>query len=223
MKIKNIFVILLIVVIVQLSGCQNIPDEITGSEITSEQSENVPNSTTNSVNEEESMQVDKGGISLIEYSSDYNTHYNEVPTFVINDEDVTDKWVHQFKAFGGERENSEFDIITLVTEMNISKDIFIEQNKGQYSDDEIEAIYSGNQAVINRVFVNPCALLIDDKIYSASWMANHSYGDYKKAGMTDEMLIDYLKLIKASPLEEEYRQIYKNVTGVEIETSAKKN
>lgn len=43
--------------------------------------------------------------------------------------------------------------------------------------------------------MNEGAILIDDEIYTADWIVNHSVDDYKKVGITEEVLNKYLEKI----------------------------
>ncbi len=59
------------------------------------------------------------------------------------------------------------------------------------SDSElIELIYSGDESAIISKYVNEFTIVIGERFYSPYWLYVHSIEDYKKAGITPDMLID---------------------------------
>ena len=72
-----------------------------------------------------------------------------------------------------------------------------------FSLEEIDALYSGDQAEINRAFCGPYGVFneTDGQIYGLKWLASHSAEDYVKAGLPLEQVNEVLMRVT-----EEYPQ-----------------
>ena len=72
-----------------------------------------------------------------------------------------------------------------------------------FSLEEIDALYSGDQAEINRAFCGPYGVFneTDGQIYGLKWLASHSAEDYVKAGLPLEQVNEVLMRVT-----EEYSQ-----------------
>ncbi len=124
-------------------------------------------------------------------------------------EEKIDEWIAQFEpSKGGTRNSSEAHILNAIKELGLSKEEFIKANNPPiYSLREIDALYSGDEKLINNYFVNASALLFNDEIYTPSWLALHSASDYEKAGLTVDLLEDYLAGMEPIQLAVEYLAI----------------
>jgi hypothetical protein len=82
----------------------------------------------------------------------------------------------------------------------------------------MDALYANNQPEINRLFANPFALLVNNELYTAYWLATRTLTDYEKSGIPLEAVAEYLKVIDDVSLREEYRAI-KSTLKKAIKTS----
>ncbi|KAB3534796.1 hypothetical protein F8154_08010 [Alkaliphilus pronyensis] len=154
---------------------------------------------------------DIGG-PVSEYSDPYVLIYYGVDTFLfdIAGREKVEEWVSQFESLENPkgRDVSELTIVNAVKELDVSREAFEEAGKWTYTKEQIEAIYSNDQKLINKAFVNEFALLVNDKIYTSRWLATHTMEDYKKEGITEDLLKEYLNKIKETPLAEDHNKIY---------------
>ncbi len=138
-----------------------------------------------------------------------------------------DLWKNETREINpnGARDIGETNIITFVKDFKVSKEDFVritknpplefpddipaahrealykEYKDAAYSREEIEAIYSNDQVLINKMFVNEYALFHNGNIYTASWLAANSVEEYEKHGLTEEVINNYLKkLLYTSPV-----------------------
>lgn len=145
---------------------------------------------------------------LAKHEFDFYTVKGSIISFV--GQEKFEEWLSQFKSYNNPngRDLWEVNLSNAVIELNYPKEAFIEANKGiVYTDEQIEAIYSGDLKLINRVFVNRNALLVDDEIYTADWLASRTAKDYEEAGISDEVLSDYLNKIDKLQFKDEYLSI----------------
>ncbi len=148
------------------------------------------------------------GMCKMEWSTPYSPICYGIPCFlrdILGNEKV-DEWLFQFESLDNPdgRDKFELNVINAVKEMNVPKDGFIKESGEIFTEEQIEAMFLGDQKLINRAFINEGAILIDDEIYSADWIVNHSVDDYKKVGITEEVLNKYLEKIINTPLKENY-------------------
>ena len=104
------------------------------------------------------------------------------------------------------RVNEDFNILSFIQEFDIPKEKFIELTQGSvtdsllealeisydeyleeygYTDSQIDALYSGDQAKINEAFCGEMACYNpkDGKLYSIYWLSDHTAEDYDQAGI----------------------------------------
>lgn len=63
-------------------------------------------------------------------------------------------------------------------------------NKYSFTDEQIDALFSGDQGRVNRAFCGPLAFIneADGELYSIYWLAEHSAEDYTAAGLPLEQV-----------------------------------
>ena len=106
------------------------------------------------------------------------------------------------------RVNEDFNILSFIQEFDIPKEKFIELTQGSvtdsllealeisydeyleeygYTDAQIDALYSGDQAKINEAFCGEMAYYNpeDGQLYSIYWLSDHSAEDYENAGVPE--------------------------------------
>ncbi|SCY37235.1 hypothetical protein [Alkaliphilus peptidifermentans] len=165
-----------------------------------------------------------GGDSKFELLTKHEFGFYGVDMFIINivGKEKFEDWLSQFESYNNPegRNKWEITVVNAVLELNVPKETFIKANNGfVYTDEQIEAIYSGDQKLINKIFVNEDALLINDEIYTADWLASRTAKDYERAGISEEELIKYLDKINIIDFKEEYLPI----KGVLIKTNKAKS
>ncbi|HIS77206.1 MAG TPA: hypothetical protein IAB51_10445 [Candidatus Merdivicinus excrementipullorum] len=82
-----------------------------------------------------------------------------------------------------------------------------------YTDEQIDALYSGDQDSIDRAFCGPLAFIneSDQKVYSIYWLADHSAEDYIAAQLPLERVEEVLQTAS----EEEYSAYSEFVSAIE--------
>ena len=148
-----------------------------------------------------------GNDSIVSEYAEYCTKY--IPDFYgmedfvaeLVDSDTLEEWLAPF--INKERSLWELTVLSAVTEMNIPKSAFIKsnaENGGVFTDEQTEALYSGDEAALNRAFVSPWALTANGKIFTPDWLAVHTASEYEKNGITFDALFEYIKKIDISEL-----------------------
>lgn len=169
--------------------------------------------------EKTSSEIDTGGLELAEYRNKYEFSFYGVESRFADlvPKDKFEQWLNQFKHINpsSNREASEHNILNFIKEFNISKEDFIKANYVNpenkfYSDEQIEALFSGDLKAINSVFANPYALYCNGEIYTQEWLDNHTAEEYAKAG------------IKPSDLEKIVKQRESRVGKERAESLSKK-
>lgn len=170
-----------------------------------------------SINEQEpSTAIGVGGEFGWEFFSKLEPGYYGIDTFLkayVGADNYT-KWIAQFRSHDnpGGRDPAELTITNAVKELCVSKQDFIAGNRGvTYSPAQIDAIYSNDPKLINRAFVNRYALLHNDAVYTADWLASRSASCYAKESLTRESLFAYLKAIDYDEFNSEYLVIAGNI------------
>ena len=77
-----------------------------------------------------------------------------------------------------------------------------------YTDEQIDAIYSGDQKKINRAFCGSLAVYNenDGELYSIYWMAEHTAEDYIAAGLSLEQVREVVELSQSTEPKADYSQ-----------------
>lgn len=202
-----------------------INSDISSPSATDEEIEENEISSTSAIGEENTVHyvAIEGGHEIVEWSLPY-TYYG-IPAFLYHlvGNEKGDEWLSQFESHTPDgRDILECNILNFINEMNISKDDFIKADVVPcYSNEEVEALFSGDQKLINKTFINPGALLHNDEIYTSGWLATHDIFDYEEERITKDILIKYLEKIKDTQLREIHDEIYRKInnliTDIQIE------
>lgn len=201
MRTTNIIVVLLVIALVSFCGCQ--------------QDESVNDDNRNEeISLEESMvhHVEAIGGSESEWRYPYSPLYYGIPGFIYDlaDKDTVDEWRAQFASYENPngRDRLENNVVNAVREIGISKEAFVKRNAGYpFTEEEIEAIFSGSQSMVNKVFVNRGAVLVDDEIYSLDWILAHTIEECRKEGITDDMLKQLHMRIENAPISTQVKML----------------
>lgn len=147
-----------------------------------------------------------GGDNKREFCSKYCLKFYGVDTFLaqmVDDGSITE-WADQFASESNPNglSMSECNVKNFVDYFKIPKEDFIEENQGiTYSEEQIEAIYSGDSVKIANAFANEYALVINGNIFTPDWLATHTVSDYEKNGITYELLSEYIQKIDIPELD----------------------
>ncbi len=129
--------------------------------------------------------------------------------------DVVENWViqHEKKKYGDRLESitwREADYyeqtpVLCLQELHISKEQLtelVEQINAEgrpmesFSLEEIDVLYSGDEALINRTFKNEDALYDNGKLYTPYWLASKTAADYQAAGLSLKGLEQQVQLFQ---------------------------
>ncbi|WP_148449989.1 hypothetical protein [Gorillibacterium timonense] len=191
------------------------------SSVPSNHPSSIPLPTTNESNTPE---VVSGGDIKAELLTEYQFEFYGVPTFIneIVGTDKVSEWLKQFKSNQNPegRDSQEITIANVIMELQVPKEDFIKASQGLlFSEEQMDALYSGDKKRMNAAFVNENALLVNGNIYTADWLSAHSVDDYKTEGITDDILYPYLKKMNKEVLQDEYNNIHKKVSEAQFSLS----
>lgn len=121
------------------------------------------------------------------------------------DDTTLSLWMNQFLYDHANnrrgRSITECNVVNLVKELDIERTSFEKADIQQiYTREQIDAIYSHDQKLVNAAFVSASALLADGKIFAAEWLMKHDIGHYKYEGITADMLAKYLERLDSEKL-----------------------
>ena len=175
-------------------------------EVSSTESTSTSESKDNK-NESEDEVFEVGG--SLEVCGEHNFAYHSVP-FVLIDyvgQDIFVEWENTFTSYDEYgRSQEDFTILAFIEHFNISRDTFescvnewvtddlldaLGMKRDEYleeygyTDAQIDALYSGNQAKINEAFCGEMACYNpkDGKLYSIYWLSDHTAEEYENAGI----------------------------------------
>ena len=100
-------------------------------------------------------------------------------------EDNFNAWTNSFAVtdeYGRPQEG--ISIASFLQHFDVPWDI-VEANSDYYSEDQLDAIYSGDQFQINEAFCGDLAYYnpSDGQLYSIYWLSDHTAADYQAAGV----------------------------------------
>ncbi len=169
--------------------------------VVTESSESAPESSTSEASEVENSaqsetaieqaasvhttDVDLSAIGGDTIQWDYNTSYTNIDRVYIAyvGDDLFQEWV-------GEGYNPNVNLQTFIQEFGLSKEEFqmINEQTTELSSlpqEKIDALFSGDQAAINRIFASDFAAVSESgDIYTIFWLAEHNAADYQAAGLS---------------------------------------
>ena len=153
------------------------------SEVNTEASMNETEEVSES--QEESTLVEMGGNDELcsEHDIDYHAIDNDLILYVGREnftawQDTLNGW----DSYG--RYHEEQTIDAFVNHFGISRETLVSMCD-YYSEDQLDAIYSGDQSQINEAFCGDLAYYnpSDGQLYSIYWLSGHTYEDYREADL----------------------------------------
>ena len=202
-KLSLFFVLCLLLTACSAKESTNVI-EVSSTESTST-SENKDNKNESTESEDEVFEV--GG--SLEVCGEHNFAYHSVP-FVLIDyvgQDIFVEWENTFTSYDEyDRSQEDFTILAFIEHFNISRDTFescvnewvtddlldaLGMKRDEYleeygyTDAQIDALYSGDQAKINEAFCGDMAYYNpeDGELYSIYWLSDHTAENYDQAGL----------------------------------------
>lgn len=163
-----------------------------------------------------------------EYYDPFTFQFGILPSQVgeIVGYDVVDAWSgrHIKEKYGDDFESItwrtydyyEQTAVLCLRELHISKERFTEWAKEKNEEHspvmsltqaEIDALYSGDAALINRTFKNSYALYDSGKLYAPYWLASKTASDYQAAGLSLERLEKQVQFFKDGEVLEDGRVV----------------
>ena len=158
----------------------------------------LPQSEPESTAPSENIQNSQGGMggSPTNGYSDfpYKLEFYGIPSSLapLVDSNELDQWFASCKNSSG-RTTEDCNILNFIQTFNIPKEdiIAINEELGYYklfTDKELDALYSNSKKQLADTFMNPCAIRIEDEIYTPKWVANQTVDGLKAAGITESIL-----------------------------------
>ncbi len=93
------------------------------------------------------------------------------------------------------RPGESFTIAAFVERFQVSREDFTCCIQDDLTDEQIDAIYSGDKRRINEIFCGPLGFVneADGEIYSIYWLADHTADDYVAAGLPLDKVQDIIE------------------------------
>ena len=155
------------------------------------------------------------------YRMPVSTKINEIPPelMALRDGKEVGDWLSDAEAIMTLVKDKNALPISLSTYANVysfilSFDIAREEGEAiltayhQYTEEELDAIFSGDPALICKTFANEYAIVVNDKLYTPQWVYWHSEEDYKAEGISPETLAEKSSLYAALPFSDEARTAF---------------
>lgn len=110
------------------------------------------------------------------------------------------------------------NVFTFIKYFNINgeyaRDALMNQSSAnnRYTEEEADALISGDLTVIARTFASKWAVVKGEKLYSPYWLENHSFDEWKAEGITPDDIrsrYDELTDVPKTLTDEEFRTAYK--------------
>lgn len=184
---------------------------------TEELPENTKDSTVQTTELETSETVDDtgeatpngfGGIERMYVEAKYDVGFYGIEhrfTEIVGQE-AYEEWVEQSGYYEGNADLDEYNVLGFIKYFNISKEDFKEANMpppelesyiaypatledyAVFTDEQIDALYSNDKALLAQYHMNPRAINVDGEIYPPIWFADCSLAEVQAAGITKEVL-----------------------------------
>lgn len=148
-------------------------------------SEAVPKPTSDPVSEpESSVPVEEDICTPFLACQEHDSSYHSVPGKLIDlvGNDPVMEWYNscfeESDPYG--RPGESFTIAAFVERFQVSREDFTRCIQDDLTDEQIDAIYSGDQKQINKAFCGPLAFIneADGELYSIYWLIDHNADDY---------------------------------------------
>lgn len=156
-----------------------------------------------------------GGFDKYAYIAPYSLDYYKYNSYfeeLVDDQDELKKWrkdaydhaMYLLKELGDREAYNELCISTdissptvesFIKKFNIPKEEFRNKNfemgeYAQYTEAQVDALFSGDRELIDEQFINPCAIKVNGVIYTPEWIEEHTLDEIKAVGITKDMLAD---------------------------------
>lgn len=133
-----------------------------------------------------------GGSNMIDFGGDYQLIYYGMDTALCNlvSESQYQEWIKSFDS--GSKDWNICVQADFISFFGLNEEQVREAIGMSYSEEQIRALVSNDSRKIDEAFINPYAVYSDGKIYSPEWFAVHTWSDYLKAGISQDVLLDYI-------------------------------
>lgn len=157
-----------------------------------------------------------GGDSLHDYYSKYTLRFGNINSTIsgLVDPEKDREWSEKhFADKIADPDTPEMTVLEYIEYFNIPKEKLVEAVSNAdfpegwiISLSDIDIIYSGDDDLINKTFVNEYALLYNGKIYTPEWLYEHSVSDYLNEGLPIDEIKAYLTKMGDFPFTEEAKK-----------------
>lgn len=161
------------------------------------------------------------GFAAEMYMMPVSSRINEIPpelTALRDSKEVSD-WLSDSEAVMKLITDKNASPISLVTYANVYsfiRSFDITRDEGgailetyhQYTEEEINAVFSDDAALICVTFANEYAIVAGDMMYTPQWVYWHSTEDYKAEGISSEALAEKASLYAELPFSDEARTAF---------------
>lgn len=219
---KKILFFLFVSSVLLLSSCTDSSE----NNVSALKENEMPNPFAQNILSESAQGGDEGFIE--NYVCQYVFKFENLDSAILNlvDRDECNKWLSDYIT---ESRSDPFipdpTVLSFVEKFNIPKEKLLDAvSSGTYlegwtlTDSDIDIIYSGDDELIKKTFVNEYALLYKGKIYTPEWLYEHSATDYINEGLPLDDVTAYLKKMDDFPFTEEAREALSAKTESIMET-----
>ena len=159
---------------------------------TEELPENTEDSTVQTTESEtsETEGPAAGGISGMYTTCEYDISYYSISSSFsgLIDREKYEEWLDSVGFYDNTATRHTMNIVEFIKYFNIPKEDFKAANREEYTDEQIDALYSNDKALLAQYHMNPRAINVDGEIYPPIWFTEHSLEEVQAAGITKEVL-----------------------------------
>ena len=204
---KLICICIFVLTLCILTACdssENAPENTEDSTIQTTE----PETSETEANTGETLSNGIGGITKMYTDAKYDVGFYGIEhrfTEIVGQE-AYEEWVEQSGYYEGNANLDEYNVLGFIKYFNISKEDFKEANMPSpelesyiaypatledyavFTDEQIDALYSNDKALLAQYHMNPNAINVGGEIYPPRWFTEHSLEEVQAAGITKEVL-----------------------------------
>lgn len=191
---KLICICIFVLTLCILTACdssENTPENTEDSTIQTTE----PETSETEANTGETLPNGTGGITKMYREAKYDVGFYGIEhrfTEIVGQE-AYEEWVEQSGYYEGNADLDEYNVLGFIKYFNIPKEDFKEANmkvpdSPVFTDEQIDALYSNDKALLAQYHMNPNAINVGGEIYPPIWFADCSLAEIQAAGITKEVL-----------------------------------
>ena len=191
---KLICICIFVLTLCILTACdssENAPENTEDSTIQTTE----PETSETEANTGETLPNGTGGVERMYVEEKYHVGFYGIEhrfTEIVGQE-AYEEWVEQSGYYEGNADPDEYNVLGFIKYFNIPKEDFKEANmkvpdSPVFTDEQIDALYSNDKALLAQYHMNPNAINVGGEIYPPIWFADCSLAEVQAAGITKEIL-----------------------------------